>query len=334
MPIRVATVRAADVPASQTNFPFYVDLGRVGATTLTLADAHSSRWYTDTDLVTEMAREIVSVSEAHGKYASFTSTSKIAIDYDGIRADYAVTATFGRNAVWAAYRAVFHLDDLVDSTGNGYTLTNNNSVTMNATGKLGGSADFTSGNSNKTLSNATDLGMSLTSYTVDMWLRLYDVTAFGQGPWIINDATTRRVYGYFENSGGASMRFAHEGNANTQFNAVSAWTNDVWRKYTHTWDNTTQTGYLNGASGGSTSPTGNTSIVNSTFRLGAHQADVAPSLYWKGRIDEARVTDSTRDANWITTEYNNQNDEATFWGTWTTFSGSFNPAFGHRRLMI
>jgi len=26
-------------------------------------------------------------------------------------------------------------------------------------------------------------------------------------------------------------------------------------------------------------------------------------------------------ANWITTEYNNQNDEAAFWGTWTDAGG-------------
>jgi len=26
-------------------------------------------------------------------------------------------------------------------------------------------------------------------------------------------------------------------------------------------------------------------------------------------------------ANWVTTEYNNQSDEATFWGTWSDVGG-------------
>ena len=336
MPIRVATVRAADVPATQTDFPVYVDLGRVGATALTLADANSSRWYTDTDLVTQMAREIVSLTEGHGKYGTLTSTSKVAIDYDGIRADYAVTDTFGRNNVWTGFRAVYHLNDLVDSTGNGYTLTNNNSVTMNATGKLGGAADFTSGNTNKSLSVANDVGISTTAYTIDLWVNKYSVTAYGQGTYTINASTNRRYYGFYEDSGGASHRFAHEGTSNTQFNVGTSWSNNTWHKLTQTFDNSSYFGYVNGALGSSRTSSGNTGGVTNTFRLGAHQGGTAvAALFWQGLIDEARVSSNTNSANWITTEYNNQNAESTFWGTWTTFGGGgFTPTpLMHMRLM-
>jgi hypothetical protein len=40
-----ATVRAADVPSTLTNFPTYVDLDRLGITTL--AEAQSVRVYAD-----------------------------------------------------------------------------------------------------------------------------------------------------------------------------------------------------------------------------------------------------------------------------------------------
>ncbi len=315
-----ATVNAASVPSTQTDFPSYVDLSRLGITTL--AEAQSVRVYADSAKTTEWAREIVSLSEMHVKVPSLTSTVVMYVDWDGVRADYAVTDTYGRNAVWSGYRAVYHLDGLTDSTGNGYTLTNNNSVTLNATGKLGGSADFTSGNTNKTLSTATDVGKSLTSYTYDMWLNKYSVTAYGQGPWTMNDATTRREYMYYENSGGASMRFAHEGLTSTQVNVATSWANSTWHKVTQTWDNTTVRTYVDATAGTTFTPTGNTSITTSTLRLGSHQADVAPSLYWQGLIDEFRVTDTTQTANWITTENNNQSNESTFWGTWTTVGGS------------
>lgn len=312
---KTATVNASDVPATQTNFPAYVDLSRLGITTQ--AEADSVRVYADSGKATQWAREIVSVSEMWVKVPSLTSTTAIYVEWDGVSADYTVTDTYGRNAVWSNYRAVYHLNNTTDSTGNGYTLTNNNSVTLNATGILGGAADFGSGNTSKTLSNATDLGKSLTSYTYDMWLNLYSVTTYGQGPWIMNDATTRREYMYYENSGGASMRFAHEGSSSTAVNVATGWSNSTWHKVTQTWDNTTVRPYIDGTAGTTFNPTGNTTITNSTFRLGAHQADVAPSLYWKGLIDEVRVTNTTQSANWITTEYNNQVDEAGFWGTWS-----------------
>lgn len=319
------TIDNTKVAADVVDFPVLVDLSLMPARFwATVSNGGGDIRVYKQGKSSELPREVVSCNtslktgELWFKYSGTLSSSSptvVIIEVDGVKTDYAVTASFGRNAVWSDYRAVYHLNDTTDSTGNGYTLTNNNTVTLNATGKLGGAADFTSGNTNKSLSNATDLGMSLTGYTVDMWLSLYDVTSFGQGPWIINDATTRRVYSYYENSGGASMRYAHEGSASTQFNYVNAWSNNTWRKYTQTWDNTTMRGYLDAVSGGSINPTGNTSITTSTFRLGAHQGDVAPSLFWKGLIDEARVTSLTRSAQWITTEYNNHNANATFFSS-------------------
>jgi len=315
-----ATVNAAKVPSTQTNFPSYIDLSRIGITTL--AEAQSVRVYSDEAKTTELAREIVSATEMHVKVPSLTSTTDIYVEYDGVSADYAVTDTYGRNAVWSGYRAVFHLDGLTDSTGNSYTLTNNNTVTLNATGKLGGSADFTSSNTNKSLSVASDLGLSTTAYTIDMWVNKYSVTAYGQGPWTHNSNTNRRYYDYYENSGGASMRFAQEGSPGKQFNLATGWSNSTWHKITQTFDNTNMYGYLDGAYGNQVAVSGDTGSVTNTFRLGSHQGGTAvASLFWQGLIDEARVSSTTNTANWITTEYNNQSDEATFWGTWSTVGG-------------
>lgn len=321
-----ATVNASKVPSTQTNFPAYVDLSRLGITTL--AEAQSVRVYADSGKTTEWAREIVSATEMHVKVPSLTSTTSIYVDWDGVSADYAVTDTYGRNAVWSDYRAVYHLNDLVDSTGNGYTLTNNNTVTLNASGLLGGAADFTSGNTNKSLSVANTLSISTTNYTYDMWLNKYSVTAYGQGPWIHNvSGTNRRYYGYYENSGGASMRFAHEGSPAIQFNVATGWSNSTWHKYTQTYDGTDMRGYLDGTLGNTIAVSGNTSAVTATFRLGAHQGGTAvASLFWQGLIDEARVRSFTASQSWITTEYNNQSDEAGFWGTWSDVGGTATPS--------
>ena len=37
------------------------------------------------------------------------------------------------------------------------------------------------------------------------------------------------------------------------------------------------------------------------------------SRYWRGQIDEVRISDSIRSADWIAAEYNNQNSPSTFY---------------------
>jgi len=323
MPVRVATVRAADVPATQTNFPFYVDLGRVGATALTLADAQSSRWYTDTDLVTQMAREIVSLTEGHGKYASLTSTSKIAIDYDGIRADYAVGDTYGRNAVWSDYEMVLHLESGVsDSTGNGHAQTAGSGITTGVTGKVGKGSQY-SGSSSYSFVNGTFAGG-----TSDRTL-----TA-----WVKSDVTTgnRFAYSYGLDAAQRMMGFTSF-NTTNWYSTVNSGDNDtgvaintsVYQKLTIQYTGTQVLVHVDGVLEVTRTITINTGTGN--FTIGNYPGQTGVPL--DGIIDELRFRPSETSTNWETTEYNNQNDEATFWGTWTTFGGG-PAAVNARRLFL
>src|SRR6056297_2303141 len=115
MATKTATVNASDVAATLTNFPAYVDLSRVGITTL--AEAESVRVYSDAAKTTELAREIVSASEMHVLIPSLTTSTQIWVDFDGVRSDYAVGATYGAEAVWSTFEGVWHLQDTTDSTG-------------------------------------------------------------------------------------------------------------------------------------------------------------------------------------------------------------------------
>ena len=343
MPIRVATVRAADIPSSQTDFPFYVDLGRVGATALTLAEAQSSRWYTDTDLVTEMAREIVSLTEGHGKYASLTSTSKIAIDYDGIRADYGVGATFGRNNVWSASRARYHLNDTTDSTGNGFTLTNNNSVSFNSQ-KIANGGDTGASNTNKTLSidASGPAGISYTQFGTAWsnggWFNPYTTSGFYSfyGIQVQEDSPTNRRLYRLTNDAGTLKLSVFDGTSNL-YSTSQSLVVDTWYHLIVVFTGTQFLVYANGVnvltqnrslSTFSSSQAGGLGIFCSRF--GNSNFDVGSI-----RADEFYTTESALSANWITTEYNNQNAESTFWGTWTTFGGGgFTPTpLMHMRMM-
>lgn len=67
--------------------------------------------------------------------------------------------------------AYYKLDDVNDSSGNGYTLTNNNAVTFGA-GKVGNAASFVAA-SNQSLSRAgSDLDITTTDYAFSFWFKV------------------------------------------------------------------------------------------------------------------------------------------------------------------
>ena len=322
-----ATVNASDVPATQTDFPSYVDLSRVGITTL--AEAQSVRVYADSGKATEWAREIVSATEMHVKIPSLTSTVEIFVDWDGVSADYAVTDTYGRNAVWSDYRAVHHLDNVNDSTANGYNLTNNNTVTF-GTGLLGNAADTGTGNTNKYLSILNDLGITGGSITQTVWVQMNAEIA-SSFQYFSNQSDTgvdvQYQFSYDYNGGTRRMQFTRLRQnvvGNDAFNTVTLGT--TWHKIDLTYDGTTVRSYIDGVAGNTVASSGNGSGATiDNFYLFAVRSGGAIIGYASCKLDESRIRGDALSANWLTTEYNNQSDEAGFWGTWSDVGSTFTP---------
>lgn len=67
--------------------------------------------------------------------------------------------------------ALYHLENVNDSSSNGITLTNNNSVGFNQA-KFSNGADFGSSNTNKSLTVANDLTIRGGSVTFSFWVKL------------------------------------------------------------------------------------------------------------------------------------------------------------------
>lgn len=319
-----ATVNAASIPSSQTNFPVYVDLSRVGITTL--AQAQSSRWYEDSAKIVEVPREIVSAVEGHGKYSSLTSTSQLFIDYDGIRADYGVGDTYGRNSVWPDYVAVLHLNDANSSTGsNNFT---NTGSTPFGTAKIGNGAQFnrTSNRRIGVTSNNLSLNWS-SSYSWSFWI---NVNSFANTAYLFDHVSTgganRRLIIY-NNAGASALRFFWSGNE-----VVSgALSTATWYKVTAVKDGSTMRQFINGSALGTTT----LSTVNYTVNQSAFgAASDAFTVNANANFDEVRYRVGALSANWDLTEYNNQNDEATFWGTWTDVAGGSSAAAARRLLFF
>jgi len=313
---KTAQVNASDVPATQTNFPAYVDLSRLGITTL--AEAESVRVYADSAKTTEWAREIVSATEMHVKVPSLTSTVAMYVDWDGVRADYAATDTYGRNAVWSDYRFVFHLEsDGLDSTGNG-TATATGTVTYGASSPLGSGSE-TSGSANNSLLGGGNFADGTGNKTLSMWAQTGNRTKrswyIDLGSRTADGGTARNCLGFYQD-GGTLYMYGYAGDPSlgsvpandTPFYAVGTYDGTIFRTYLN-----------NTATGTDTSSfpfAGNTSGA----KLHIRNYDATNSRL-DGELTEVRGRASVLSTDWMTSEYNNQLDEAGFWGTWSTVGG-------------
>ena len=308
---KLATVTSARVPATQTNFPIYIDQDRLGMTTL--AEAQSGRWYTASDLVTEMAREVVSVTEGHGKHPSLTSTAQICIDWDGVRSDYATTATYGRNAVWSDYEFVAH-NLISDSTGNGYDAASNNTGVAGSP-KIGAARSFNGSNQQIVLPvSSTAIENSFGDFSVSVWMN----TPSGQTPdsQVLGNYTGTSIspnqYWMLRSrsNGAISSLFRRDGNAENM-NVTSDPINDgLWHHVVSVKDGKDVNLKVDSSDVGipaSFSTDGNTNN-NRDVGMG-----MTYGRYYEGSIDEARIRKSVLSNNWITTEYNNQNANGSFW---------------------
>jgi hypothetical protein len=343
---KTATVTSADVAATLTNYPTYVDLSRLGITTL--AEAQSVRVYADSGKSTEWAREIVSATEMHVKIPSLTSTVEIFVDWDGVRADYAVDATYGRENVWSDFKGVWHFNEVPNGNlGSGSqiyrdaTLNENDGeegyyIDMDASqsidGIVGKALSFGEGADDHIFvpdDNSLDFGTG--SFTVTGMFQV-DVGTTSRYQGIIKKATSPMYTTYTGLQlglwGGSRpiedlsiMAGVGDGSTVKKITAgtVDSYGAGDWHLVKLVVDRSDDTLHLfiDGVEHGSgidISAVGSVSNASDLlFGFDLNRMD--------GNLDEMRVKASADSADYATTEYNNQNDEATFWGTWTDAGG-------------
>jgi len=330
---KTATVNASSVPSTQTDFPAYVDLSRLGITTQ--AEANSVRVYADSGKTTQWAREIVSASVMWVKVPSLTSTVAIYVDWDGTSVDYAVTDTYGRNAVWSAFGGVYHLNATTDSVG-GTSLSEFGSITTGGvSGKIGNATDFDGTNDALGLG---DVFNYTTAFTISTWVYFDSVPTTQKqlvSKWYSTGSNRQYMLQTGESGANPSkIRMYYSATGAFEGSNLVVSTTDItattWILVHGVYDGTNTDAYLywNGALE-ATHTTAPSSIParSSLWAVGALQNGgtlATTALNLDGRLNETRIYNGVRSANWIATEYNNQSAESTFWGTWSTVGGGGN----------
>jgi hypothetical protein len=228
-------------------------------------------------------------------------------------------------AVWGPdYKTVYHLGNgttlsLADSGITGNLLTQTGTVGA-AAGMIGGSALFTSGNY---LSN-TGLGypIATTTRVMSMWMKF---TSLSSGIRIAGYGSAG-VQGEDFRWEWTSPNFSLSIGNGSKFGTWSQDTN--WHYVVAVFSGTTNaniTIYMDGALFGSTSSV-NVWTLNTPACCVALSGSSGSSQF-PGNIDEFRIRTGSETADWIATEYNNQNSASTFY----TISGP--TSIAHKRRM-
>lgn len=89
-------------------------------------------------------------------------------------------------------KALYHGGDTVDSSGNGFTLTNNNSVTFTPS-KFGNGSNFGTANTNKSMSIANNLGITGNVITIAAFVKMNTEVAAGVYELFLHESTTTNV---------------------------------------------------------------------------------------------------------------------------------------------
>jgi hypothetical protein len=234
---------------------------------------------------------------------------------------YAVTDTYGRNAVWASYVAVWHLQGSYNGTA-GEVINSKGALHGTATdaptqadGKIGKGQTFTKANGNyiEIPDSATSaLRLLATKYTIQMWVKpdvgtpvvsfrviqMEDADDFSGGYAIMYRGVGSILWSHNANDGDRNWTFS------------SGMSDGTFYKADFVYDQTNRKYYRDGGYIAQKATNANLlSDNNDVFNIGRVPVY---GQYYNGDLDEIRVIADALSSDWIATEYANQSAPATF----------------------
>ena len=302
------------VGANLTDFPLYVNLAHLpGAFWSTVVNGGGDiRCYDASE--NELAREVVSCSTGTSTGELYIKTNlsssvdtTIWIDVDGSSSDYGVTATYGRNAVWASgFVSVYHMNDepvanLPDSTGSWPASPSGMSSGDLVAGKVGGGLNF-SGSSTLNVSTSS-IPTGNAARTTSIWI--YPGDEGNRTIWGMGTSGIGELWEVSRYSGSLILHWYGGGNDTIGISAPVS--SGQWSYCAVSFDGTSVRIYVDGVLKGTQS---------AAFSTGTDAHAIGGAGFfsqWSGSLDEARLSSTARSADWIAAEYSNQNNPATFY---------------------
>jgi len=343
---RDITIESDLVPSTQTNFPVLLsvthdDFRHTGSGGSMGKDDATDIRFTDTGNTQEYDYEIEDYTSSTGALVVWiripsvdgSTDTSFRMWYGNAAAEDGQTVT----GVWDAdYMMVQHMNQtsshVIDSTSNG-----NDSDVIDGTpaylaeGQMGDAIEFDGSTDSFEIPNSASLDITGTAITFSAWIKTTDQTGY---PVVLNkgEGDERYVLFVWTDVGptegvqyGMTSRVQDLGTAGDVVSNTDV-TDDAWHYAVSTYDGSNLIIYVDGANDNSISVS--TSLTTSTGKLTIGSYNTAAVLPFTGIIDEVRVSSATRSADWITTSYNNQNDQAVAAGKFINSIGTHTAATG------
>lgn len=317
------TVQSSQVPSTQTDFPvliYWTDarfktVGNGGH--VQNASGYDIRPYAS-DGTTALTYELVYYNGTTGqlemwvKIASLADASVVRLYYGdaGLSSDASSTSTWDSN-----FKGVFHFPD-----GSSLSVANSSQTSISPTnhsvaaiaGRVGSGAG--GGANTRYIDLGTVAGLNISDpVTLSAWVK---TTATNLDPSL--------VVGGYKNSGsfeGYGLGVSIVNNKKISFwcgdlsggwaGSTSDVNDDAWHHIAASLNSGSVAFYKDGSADGTASRTPSMSYSGQRCLFSVSDGS---GNYFLGSIDEIRISDSLRSADWLATEYNNQNDQAAFWG--------------------
>jgi gliding motility-associated-like protein len=310
---KTITISGAKVSGSNTNFPVLIHITDNDLITNARNDGYdiifSDQYYN------KLNHELESYNPATGELIVWVQVPALSAGTDYqifmIYGNPLITTPQSSQGTWDNnYAGVWHLNSTSypDATVNANNGSSTNTTT--APGKISNGGNFVTPNDYIQIGTTN---WSTSSGTVEAWAKTNGVLA-GNRSFIFGhtvSGTTDFIQLYLESNLSLSLGLGINFALSTSFVTL---TTGTWYHLVLTWDGTNYNVYVNGAIppvGASGTYTGLSN--KNTFADIGNDGNPTRNLGWNGIIDEVRVSKTIRSADWIKTEYNNQNDPATFY---------------------
>jgi hypothetical protein len=215
------------------------------------------------------------------------------------------TGSYSPANVWdSSFGGVWHLSDPTNPIGSSGA---NNGVNINVTaaaGEVAGAGAFNGSSTWITVNDSASLDPS--SVTASAWVKLTSLA--NDYSAVIHKGSSGQYFEFFVKSNGtlAVYLIASGGAVNYDGSGSHILTTGTWYHLSFTYDATTGlNAYVNGALDKSIGAQG-TLASTAPMVLSIGRDSVTAGRVMNGLIDEPRVSSVARSANWLATEYNNQ----------------------------
>jgi uncharacterized repeat protein (TIGR01451 family)/uncharacterized repeat protein (TIGR02059 family) len=314
------TLNGAQIQGNHTNFPVLISITDPDLAANARSDGFDIVFTTSATSTTILDHQVESYNSSTGQLTAWVKVPSLPDAGTTIYMFYGnstVSSSQSSANTWSnQFRLVYHMGgNFNDASPNANNGTNNG--TVSTTGKIGNARTF-DGNNDYIAINDFYNSTGNQQITVSAWIKTSD-----GGDQIIA-SYDRNEYWRFEinGNGGGTGQIGWDlltSGGQIDFGSNATVNNNVWRHVTGVYNNGAVRIYIDGVQNSNT--TQGSSFGSGTTRYGyigtgsesnTFDGNKGPNSYFNGDIDEVKISNIARSANWIRTEFNNQNAPGTF----------------------